>query len=87
MHPGHPATRRAQPHRLFSDPPGHCISLMEFGNRVFVAGCECEGWKPYMNFMINQRKDIAEFLIKTSKEIKRVQSYEDVMDVLEKEYE
>jgi len=63
------------------------IDLMEIGSKVFVAGCECEGWKPYMNFMIDQRKEIAEFLIKTSKEIKRVQAYEGVMNVLEKEYE
>lgn len=63
------------------------VDLMTVGNKIFVAGCECEGWKPYMNFIVEQRKEIAKFLIETSKEIKRIQSYEEVMDILEKEYE
>lgn len=62
------------------------FELMEVSNHVFVVGCECEGWRPYMNFMINERKNIAQFLISTSVEIKRVQSYEDVMTKLEEEY-
>lgn len=72
---------------LVLDYENDSMSLMEVGNKVFVAGCECEGWKPYMNFIVEQRKEIADFLIKTSKEIKRIQSYEEVMDILEKEYE
>jgi len=63
---------------------GQC--LIELAGKIFVAGCECKGWKPYMEFMIENREKIARFLIKTSKEIKRIQSYEDVMDVLNDEY-
>ena len=64
------------------------MAMIEFHDGPsFVAGCKCEGWRPYMNWIIHQRRDIARFLIATSREIKRVQRYEDVMDVLEKEYE
>ena len=64
------------------------MSMIEIaGCPSFVAGCKCEGWKPYMNWIVRQRRDIARFLIATSKEIKRVHAYEDVFDVLEKEYE
>jgi len=62
-------------------------ALIELGGKFFVVGCECKGWKPYMEFLIENRRKIANFLIETSKEIKRVQSYEEVMDVLEKAYE
>ena len=64
---------------------GQC--LIELGGKIFVVGCECEGWKPYMEFLIGQRQRIAKFLVETSKEIKRIQSYEEVMEILEKEYE
>ena len=63
------------------------IDLMTVGDKVFVAGCECEGWKRYMEFIITERNDIAEFLIATSKEIKRLHSYEEVFEILEEEYE
>ena len=62
------------------------IDLIELGGNMFVADCECEGWKPYMNFMVEGRKDIAIFLVEVSKEIKRLQSYEDIMDVMRDEY-
>ena len=63
---------------------GQC--LIELGGKIFVAGCPCKGWKPYMEFMIDNRRKIAKFLVETSKEIKRIQSYEEVMDVLGDEY-
>ena len=63
-----------------------CMDIITLADKVFVAGCECEGWKPYMNFIIDQRLEIAEFLIKTSKEIKRIQAYEKVMGILSDEY-
>lgn len=62
------------------------IDLITLGGNMFVASCDCEGWKPYMDFMVNQRKDIAFFLVEVSKEIKRLQSYEDIMDVMRDEY-
>ena len=62
------------------------FDLIELGKRVFVYGCECEGWRPYMNFIIEQRKQIAEFLVDTSKEIKRIHAQEEIMDVLRDEY-
>ena len=58
------------------------IAVMEVGGAIFVPECECEGWKQYMKFMVDNRKDIAEFLLNVSKEIRRIQRYESVYDVL-----
>lgn len=63
------------------------IDIITLAGLPFVLGCDCEGWKPYMEFMVNQRKQIAEFLIDVDKEFKRLQSYEDVIDILSGEYE
>jgi len=58
------------------------IGVMEVGGVIFVPECECEGWKPYMKFMVDNRRDIAEFLLNVSEEIKKLQKYENVYDVL-----
>ena len=63
------------------------ISLISLGNRVFVADCECKGWVPFMEFMVDQRRQIGRFLVDVNKEFIRLQEYTDVMDVLEKEYD
>jgi len=72
--------------QLILDYEHDSLEIIELGNRVFVYGCECEGWRPYMNFIIEQRKQIAEFLIDTSKEIKRIHAQEEIMDALRGEY-
>jgi len=58
------------------------FTILELAGRGFVYGCECEGWKPYMNFIINSRYDIKEFLIKIHEEIKRAEEHYRTFEVL-----
>jgi hypothetical protein len=63
------------------------IDIMQIGSVIFVPECECKGWVPYMEFMVNQRYEIANFLVDVAEEVKRLQSYAEVYDILAEEYE
>jgi hypothetical protein len=63
------------------------IDIMEIGSVIFVPECECKGWLPYMEFMVNQRYEIANFLIDVAQEVKRLNSYEEVYDILAGKYD
>jgi len=63
------------------------FSIIDLSGHTWVAGCQCKGWIKYMEFLIDNRQAIAGFLVDTSKEIKRIQAYEKVMDILADEYD
>jgi hypothetical protein len=63
------------------------IDIMEIGSVIFVPECECKGWLPYMEFMVNQRYEIANFLIDVAQEVKRLNSYAEVYDILAGKYD
>lgn len=42
------------------------VSVMEIAGRHFVEDCECEGWRPYMDFIMQHRIRIKDFLIKVA---------------------
>ncbi len=48
------------------------FSILEINGKNYVWGCECEGWRPAMNFILRERFKIAQFLIEASDEITRV---------------
>ena len=39
------------------------VGLIEVGDKWFAEDCPCGGWKPYMEFIINHRTEIKQFLI------------------------
>lgn len=39
------------------------IREVHIAGKKFAEDCQCEGWKPYMEFIINNRKEIKQFLI------------------------
>lgn len=58
------------------------FQTMEVGGLMFVYGCECKGWERYMNYLVNDRKEITEFLIALSDEIARAAEAERIMQRL-----
>lgn len=62
------------------------IHYITLANRHFVYDCDCEGWKPYMDFLFSQRKEIAHFLLGAQKELRRLNDQADLIDMVAKEY-
>ena len=58
------------------------IETISVNGLHFIEGCECEGWKPYMNFMINERRNIRSFLIKMAEEMRRAYDQEKILEIL-----
>jgi hypothetical protein len=64
------------------------IAQVEVGGKQFVEDCECEGWKPFMQFIISERKNIKNFLIRLSQKAQQALEHEKVFNVLkDKEHE
>jgi len=72
---------------LILDYDNHGFSMIEVAGFYFVDGCECEGWRPYMDFLFEERKYIAQFLLAANGEVKKLQSQADLMDMIAKEYD
>ena len=58
------------------------IRVIEINGRYFAEDCECQGWKPYMNFILQYRSQIKEFLIRTSAQANRALEHEKTFNVL-----
>ena len=60
------------------------VSQLEIDNKLFVADCECEGWKPYQDFILTYRNQIRDFLIKVSNKAQIALAHEKTFNVLRK---
>ena len=60
------------------------VSQLEIDNKIFVDGCECEGWKPYMKFILTHRTQIRDFLVKVSNKAQIALAHEKTFNVLKK---
>ena len=58
------------------------ISIIEVGGKLFADGCECKGWKPYMDFILQDRTQIKDFLIKVSEKAQNALEQEKVFNIL-----
>jgi len=56
--------------------------MIEINGMHFAEDCECGGWKPYMNFILNYRTDIRDFLIKVANEAQLALEHEQTFNVL-----
>ena len=57
-------------------------TLLMVGDKWFVYGCECEGWKPYMNFIIQHRRQIRDFLVMISDRAEQALEHEKSYNIL-----
>jgi 2-phosphoglycerate kinase len=39
------------------------IGSIKVGGHYFAEDCECQGWKKYMEFIVNNRREIKDFLV------------------------
>lgn len=58
------------------------FEVMHIGGQTFVYGCECEGWKKYMNFMVHYRYPIKDFLLGIQIEVEKMVEQEKVFKIL-----
>lgn len=58
------------------------IGQIEVAGHYFAEDCECEGWKPYMNFILNNRREIKRFLIQVSDAAQIALEHEKTFNVL-----
>ena len=61
-----------------------CISQLEIDNKLFVAECECQGWKPYQDFILTYRNQIKDFLVKVSNKAQIALEHEKSFNILKK---
>ena len=50
--------------------------------KIYAEDCECEGWRPYMNFIISERKNIKEFLITMAEKATIALEHEKTFNIL-----
>ena len=58
------------------------VSQIEIDNKIFVADCECEGWAPYMNFIVHHRRQIRDFLVMVSAQAEQALEHEKSFNIL-----
>jgi len=57
-------------------------SVYIFNHVRFAEDCECEGWKPYMSFILNERTHIRDFLIKVADKAEIALEHEQTFNIL-----
>lgn len=58
------------------------FDIIRVENKEFVDVCPCRGWERYMNWILNHRMQIKDFLIGVSDEVERVAELEKTFKVL-----
>jgi len=58
------------------------ISEVHIAGKIFAEDCECKGWKPYMEFIINHRSPIKQFLIQLAEKAEQALEHEKTFNVL-----
>lgn len=59
-----------------------CVGQIEVGSHIFAEGCECEGWKRYMGFILTHRTEIKRFLIQVAEQATIALEHEKTFNVL-----
>jgi len=57
-------------------------TLIEVDQKYFVYGCECEGWRPYMNFIMDHRRQIRDFLVTVAAKAEQALEREKTFNIL-----
>jgi len=58
------------------------LEVMHIAGQNFVYKCECKGYEQYMNFMVQYRYQIKDFLFNVSYEVERMVEQEKVFKIL-----
>jgi len=58
------------------------VSVLELAGRRYVVGCDCEGWRPYMEFILRHRVHIKDFLITVADKAEIALEHEKTFNIL-----
>ena len=60
------------------------LCVVEVNGLIFAEDCECKGWEPYMKFILRDRTQIRDFLIKFAEKATVALEHEKTFNILKK---